>query len=134
MSVIEKISPIWPLRLGLGLMYIYSGYDLFYHAPSWLWAVPVWFSQLLTQIISVESYLRIQGAGEFILGLLFLAWFSGKWGVRAAAISASLEMALILLFTGIDAITFRDIGVLGAALALVILVFKESNGDKPKQN
>lgn len=128
MEFLKKIRPEWPLRLGLGLMFLYSGYDIFYHSSSWLWAVPTWFSRLITPVIAVENYLMIQGAGEFVMGLLFLAWFSGKRGVRVAAVLASVEMAAILLFTGVDLVTFRDLGVLGAALALVILVFREPNG------
>jgi hypothetical protein len=42
-------------------------------------------------------------------------------------------MALILLFVGIDPITFRDIGLLGAAIALFIMSFQppQSNGTRP---
>ena len=78
--------------------------------------------------MSVESYLRLQGVGEFIIGLLFLAWFSGKLGVKIATVLATLEMALIVLVVGIDPITFRDIGLLGAASALLILSFQK-NGE-----
>lgn len=120
-SMIQKIKPEWSLRLGLGLMYVYSGYDLFYNPQHWYGFVPQWFSQAVTTTISIETYLRMQGVGEFIIGLLFLAWFSGVWGVRAASILAVLEMALILVFVGIDPITFRDIGLLGAATALFII-------------
>ena len=121
----NKISPLWPLRLGLGLMYIYSGYDLFYHPTSWVWAVPPWFAQLISPIISVVAFLRFQGIVEFLMALLLLAWFSGKWSVRIVAIFSTLEMAAVLLFTGIDLITFRDIGLLGASSALLILSFRE---------
>lgn len=124
-SLANKIDPMWPLRLGIGLMYIYSGYDLFYHPKSWTWAVPQWFSQLVTPIISIENFLRFQGVVEFIMALLLLAWFSGKWSVRIVALFSTLEMAAILLFTGIDPITFRDIGLLGGALALLVLSFRE---------
>ena len=124
MNFLSKLNPAWPLRLGLGFMYIYSGYDLFSNPQHWYGFVPQWLSQAATQIVSVEAYLRLQGMGEIILGLLFLAWFSGQWGVRIASILAALEMALILIFIGIDPITFRDIGLLGAALALLILSFR----------
>ena len=127
MNFLQRIRPEWALRLGLGLMYIYSGYDLFANPQHWYGFIPQWFSRLLgggTGVIN--AYLRLQGAGEFIIGLLFLAWFSGKWGLRAAAILAALEMALIILFVGIDPITFRDIGLLGAATAVLIISFKEN--------
>lgn len=113
------------MRLGLGLMYLYSGYDLFYHPTAWLWAVPKWYAQIVTPVSSLELYLRFQGVAEFAIGLLFLAWFSGAWGVRAASAFAALEMAAILIFVGVDPITFRDIGLLGAALALLIISSKD---------
>lgn len=127
-TLANKINPLWPLRLGFGLMYIYSGYDLFYHPKSWLWAVPSWFAEIISPIISIEAFIRFQGIIEFGMALLLLAWFSGRWGVRAAGIFSTLEMAAILLFSGIDAITFRDIGLLGGSAALLILSFREGDG------
>lgn len=123
-KALENLNPAWPLRLGLGLMYLYSGFDLFYHPEYWEGFLPAWMERGLLQITSVDAYLRMQGLGEFIIGLLFLVWFSGKWGVRAASILAALEMALILLLVGVDRITFRDIGLLGAALAILIIYFR----------
>lgn len=121
----SKIKPEWTLRLGLGLMYLYSGYDIFYNPRSWVNFVPTWFSQGISPILPIDTYLRFQGVGEFIIGLLFLAWFFGKWGLRVAAIIATIEMASILLFVGVDLITFRDIGLLGAAIAILIISFKK---------
>lgn len=126
MNWLKNFKPLWALRLGLGLMYLYSGYDLFYNPKHWYGFVPQWFSQTITQIGPIETYLRLQGLGEFVIGLLFLAWFFGMRGVRIAAALAVLEMALILLFVGIDPITFRDIGLLGAAIALLIMSFQSS--------
>lgn len=128
-----KINPLWSLRLGLGLMYIYSGYDLFYHPKSWLWAVPPWFGSAISPVISIDNFIRFQGTIEFLVALLLLAWFSGIWGVRAAAIFSTLEMAAILLLTGIDPITFRDIGLLGASSALLILSFREGGNGGNQQ-
>ncbi len=127
MNFLQKINPAWALRLGLGLMYLYSGFDLFYYPSHWYGFVPQWFSRAIMPFLSTEIYLRIQGAGEIVIGLLFLAWFSGVWGVRAAALLAVFEMASILLFVGIDPITFRDIGLLGATLALLVISFQNFN-------
>lgn len=121
MTFLNKLNPAWALRLGLGFMYLYSGSDLFYNPQHWYGFVPKWFSQAVTQVASVEAYLKLQGVAEMIIGVLFLAWFFGANGVRLAAGLAALEMALILLFVGIDPITFRDIGLLGAAIALLVM-------------
>lgn len=125
MNFLQKISAQWPLRLGLGAMYLYSGYDLVANPQHWYGFVPRWFSQAVTQVASVETYLRLQGAGELLLGILFLAWFLPRIAVRMASVVAVAEMALILLFVGIDPITFRDIGLLGAATALFIFSLRK---------
>lgn len=123
MIFLRKSNPEWPLRLGLGAMYLYSGYDLFVNPRHWYGFVPQWFSRAIVPEVfpSIDSYLKLQGAGEFLVGLVFLAWFLRRRWVRAAAFLAVVEMALILVFTGVDPITFRDIGLLGAAFALLVI-------------
>lgn len=131
MAFFQKIPVQWPLRLGLGLTYLYSGFELFNQPLLWRSFLPVWYANFVSGILSVELYLRLQGIVEIVMGLLFLAWFAGKLGVRIAAVYMALEMAFILVFTGIDLITFRDIGLLGAAIALFILTFPQPSQEKP---
>lgn len=102
-------------------MYLYSGYDLFVKPYHWYGFVPQWFSQMVTQVTAIDNYLRIQGIGEALIGVLLLAWFLPSIAVRVASFIMILEMGMIFLFVGIDPITFRDIGLLGAALALLIM-------------
>lgn len=124
-NFLAKLNPLSPLRLGLGLMYLYSGYDLFFNPRHWYGFVPRWLAQWVSAVSSVDTYLRAQGMAEFIIGLALLAWFlKNKWG-RLAAILATVEMALILFFVGIDPITFRDIGLLGGLLALWIMLIEK---------
>lgn len=118
-AVLQKMNPVWPLRLGLGLMYLYSGYDLIAYPHHWYGFLPRWFSLVVSSVLPLDQYLRLQGAGETILGILLLAWFLPPWMYRIAAAVAAAEMATILFFVGIDPITFRDIGLLGAAVALL---------------
>jgi len=126
MKFLQKISAVWILRISLGISYVYSGYDLFVNPKGWIWAVPQWFSQLLTNAgISVDTYLQLQGISELLLAVLFFAWFLGKWGLRIAAAVSAIEIAAILIFVGIDLVTFRDIPILGASLALFIISFRE---------
>lgn len=127
MRFLKKVTPEVLLRLGLGLMYLYSGYDLVANPQHWYGFVPRWFSQVVVdEIGSVGTYLRLQGAGELLLGILFLAWFLPRRVAHVAAFFSVAEMALILLFVGVDPITFRDIGLAGAATALVIMSFQKN--------
>ena len=126
MRIFAKLKPEWMLRLGLGAMYLYSGYDFIANPQHWYGFVPQWFSRAIVPGIfpSIDTYLRIQGAGELLLGIAFLAWFLPRRWLRGAAFLAALEMALIIFFVGVDPITFRDIGLLGAALALLALLHR----------
>lgn len=121
MNLIRKLNPEWFLRLGFGLMFLYSGYSLYYYSASWLWAIPMWLKQIIMTFSSLEFYLKLQGIAEFVMGLLFLAWFSGRRGLQIASGLAFIEMAAITTMVGVDLITFRDIGLLGGAAALFIM-------------
>lgn len=123
MRISGKINPEWALRLGLGLTFLYSGSSLFANPEQWLGFVPGWFARAVEALIQVGFYLRLQGIAEITIGFLLIAWFFGKWGLRIGAFFASVELALIIIFTGLDAITFRDIGLLGAAISLLMTSF-----------
>ncbi len=119
-----KIGPIWILRLSLGAMYLYSGIDILRHPDAWKWAVRG-LPALVTSIIDsigIDTFLMIQGSVEIILAIALILWFIPKRFVRFVAMLTVLEMAAILIFIGIDAITFRDIAILGSALALFALL------------
>lgn len=116
-----SLHPAWPLRIGLGLMYVYSGISLIRNPFDWQGFLPVWFSAAVNRVMPLETYLAIQGVGELALAAVFLGWLVPFWVVRIAAGLAALEISGILLFTGVDLITFRDIGLLGAATALFML-------------
>lgn len=132
MNFLQKINPEWPLRLGLGLTYLYSSYDIFYNTGLWKTYIPPEFFGIITAVMPLDVFLKLQAAGEFILALLFIAWFSGRRGLQIASLIATLEFAAIILFLGVDRIVFRDIGLLGAAVALVILSFRQESERAPK--
>ena len=125
MNLIKKIRPEISLRLGFGLMYLYSGFDLISHPAHWYGFAPPWFERLISTFISMDSYLRLQGAGELLIAFLLLAWFLPRWGMRIASGLAFIEIIGILLFAGIDPITFRDLGLLGGMISLGILSLGE---------
>ena len=126
MKFIRKLSLEWSLRIGLGAMYLYSGFDLTFNPEHWLGFAPQWFSEFLIQFMPIENYLKVQGTLEMFIGFVFLAWFiRNVYILRAAAILSFLEMFLILVFVGIDPITFRDIGLLGGVTGILIIYFRK---------
>jgi len=54
-----------------------------------------------------------------------LVWFTPRWLVRAVAVLGIAEMIGILVFVGIDMVTFRDMGLLGAMASLYLLSLKK---------
>ncbi|HEY4479433.1 MAG TPA: hypothetical protein VI981_03715, partial [Candidatus Paceibacterota bacterium] len=77
--------------------------------------------------VGEEQYLRAQGAVELIFVVVLLAWFIPRKYVFAVASLIFVEMLSILILVGIKGDTFRDIGLVGAALALMVLLKKKSS-------
>lgn len=114
------MSPTWFLRLGLGITYLYSGYDLVIHPSAWHWAIrglPLFIQQIIDSM-GVNFYLRLQGSLELLFAAVLLLWFLPYSLARIVSLLIVAEMAGILLFVGVDPITFRDFAILGAAAAL----------------
>ena len=119
-------------------MYLYSGIDLLLHPTAWVWAIPYWMRQIITAVVPLNTYLQLQGSVEIIFALILLAWFLPAGLVRSVAFLSALEFLAILglAFFPFSAanflITFRDIGLLGASLALfMILSGKQHAGIQP---
>lgn len=121
---LQKISPEWILRLGLGSMYLYSGFGLILNPLAWIWAIPWWYKQLVLTVMPLESYLRFQGSLEVFMAFIFLSFFFPKSVVMIISALSSLELLFILFFAPQFSITFRDIGVLAASLALLLMIIK----------
>jgi hypothetical protein len=90
--------------------------------------VPGWLNRVANAVASVDAYLRLQGVGELMIAIGLLGWFFPRWCVRLAATLLAVEMTLILLFVGVDAVLFRNIGLLGAALALLLSSYQDLGG------
>ena len=130
MHFTEKLNPWWLLRLGMAAMYLYSGIDLMRHPSNWYGYMPQGLADFIGRIMPMDVYVRMQGAGELLIAFLLLAWFLGKWGARIGSLLASLELLLITFIVGVDLITFRDLGLLGGALALVAASWQEKQQEK----
>lgn len=122
MSLLNRTKPEFALRLSLAVMYCYSGWSLFKTPTSWTQFVPLWLKSFLTDFnFPVAAFVQIQGVVELVFAAILILWFLPGRLVKWVAIISTIEMALILWFNGIDLITFRDIGVLGASFALFLL-------------
>jgi hypothetical protein len=115
----------WPLRLGCGFVNLYSGFFLLTEPKRYYKYGPGWLSYIANAIASLDAYLRLQGIGEMVIAICLLGWFFPRWCLRMAAMLPTAEMMLILVFAGVDAVTFRNIGLVGAAVALLMRSYQE---------
>lgn len=131
MNFLKKISPEWALRIGFAATYFYSGFSILSDPGGWAWAVPGWFSNLVLPFFTIETYLQIQALGEIAFAIFFLLWFVSPKFLGYVAALAALEMAGILFLgnTGINLVTFRDLGLLGGLISL-FLIFQTQSGKK----
>jgi len=120
-----SIRTEWPLRLGCGLVNLYSGFVLLTDPIRYYKYVPAWLSYIANAVVSLDAYLRLQGIGEMLIATCLLGWFFPRWCVRMASMLFAAQMTLILVFAGVDGVTFRNIGLVGAALALLISTYQE---------
>jgi hypothetical protein len=128
MGVMLRIRTEWPLRIGCGCVNLYAGFFLLTDPARFYKYVPGWLRQGAEAVASVDVYLRLQGLGELTIALGLLGWFFPRWCVRLASALLTGEMMLILLCVGVDAVTFRNIGLLGAALALWLSSSQDMEG------
>ena len=121
-----KTGTEWPIRVGCGCVNLYSGFFLLTDPHRYYKYVPGWLNSFTNFIASLDTYLRFQGIAEMMIAICLLGWFVPRWCVRIAAILLTAEMTLILLFVGVDAVTFRNMGLVGAALALLNSSYEEA--------
>ncbi len=104
------------LQIGLSLTFLYAGVDMVRDPSGWLG----WFPHWLTQVSPLKDIplLYTIGVGHIILAVFLLI---PKYR-RGASILAALFLFLVLATSsfGSWSVIFRDIGVLGAALALAV--------------
>lgn len=115
------MKPQTPLQIGLSLTYLYSGFGLIKEPADWLHFVPDWLFGIVPDVALLSRVLQIQGVGELLLGALLIVSTSKPKLLYVLSILGALHVAVILLVGGVDLITFRDIGLLGAWITLALL-------------
>lgn len=106
--------PLLILRLFLGVTFIWIGVYIWQAPEAWGGYIQPWAANL--------SPIPMR---ELMLGTALLDIGLGIWlligkTIWIPALIASLHLAIVLLTSGINAITVRDIGLLGATLFLFL--------------
>lgn len=99
------------LRIGLGIVFLWIGLDIFKHTDAWIGYVPAELPFGFDRLLAI----KINGAFDVIVGVcLILGW----WPKVVAALAA-LHLIGILVDQGANQVIIRDVGLLGASLALL---------------
>ncbi len=107
-----KIKGITFLRLGLGVTFLWIGVKIFQDPRAWASFLQDWVVKLLP--VSPVTLMKFTSYLDVGLGLLLIL---GQF-VKLTAAVCVVQLIAILVSSGITDITVRDIGLLGASLAL----------------
>lgn len=100
------------LRAGLATVFIYASISSLKNPQDWVGYLP----QAAKDLVSADVLLKIFSVYELALA----AWLlSGKYAKYAGALSALTLSGIVLSNFSLFAITFRDIALIFASLALV---------------
>ena len=105
------------LRLSLAIVFLWFGIDKFFHPTYWITA---WMPQVLlsfgaTLHISANALVYSVGIIELLVGISL----ASNMFVNFFALIAAVFLVVVSLFFGFNEILVRDIGLIGALLALV---------------
>ena len=112
------------LRLSMAVTFIWISIMIFQEPLFWGGFIQPWAANLLPG--PLEQVMISTAVMELIIGVAMLfniyTWI--------AALIASLHLLVILITVGIDSITVRDIGLLGASVALFLSTVPKHITDK----
>ncbi|MEX1014281.1 MAG: hypothetical protein WDZ80_03925 [Candidatus Paceibacterota bacterium] len=115
----KYLKPIIILRVGLGAVFVYAGISSLAIPTLWSGFIPSWLLEFFDESILIIVHGIIQTA----IGALLLL---GYW-LKEISLAAFFDILLIIIFFGIDPVTFRDFGLLMMALALFFMVNPKSS-------
>ncbi|MBI2507041.1 MAG: DoxX family membrane protein [Candidatus Niyogibacteria bacterium] len=100
------------LRIGLGITFVWIGVLILQNPAAWSGFIKPW----VVNFLFTTPEKTMIGAGIFDLAVGFFLLIN--FWTFTASLLAALHLAIVLLVSGINAITVRDIGLLAGALAL----------------
>ncbi len=96
---------------GLGIVFLWIGLDILRHPDMWIGFIP----QNIPFGLTAYTALKLNGILDVALGAMLIMRFWPK----ITALLAVAHLIGILVTQGIDAVIIRDVGLLGASLALL---------------
>ncbi len=118
MNYMRFFTPALCLRAGLSFVLLYAGIAALAHPEEWIGFIPT----VLSDHVSADLLLKAHALTNLVAAALLLC---GAW-MRYVALIVALELASVVIMNPHSLIiTFRDIGLVFAALALVATTFPQ---------
>ncbi|TSC58294.1 MAG: hypothetical protein Greene041619_725 [Candidatus Peregrinibacteria bacterium Greene0416_19] len=108
----------WILALSLAFVFVSFGIWKFVDPIIWIGFLPGWMEGLMG--LTRDAWLRVIGVSEILMGLLLLP--PVRWMKRAGAGLIILHLLAILTQVGWNDVAVRDLGLIGAAVALLVML------------
>lgn len=102
------------LRIGLAITFLWIGFLILKEPEAWGGYIQPWANNFLL------LPLKMTMIGAAILNILVGFFLLINYFTWIAALIGSLHLIIILIVSGVNAITVRDIGLLGATISLFI--------------
>lgn len=113
-------SALTILRIALGITFMWIGILIIQNPEAWGGYIQPWAAKLLP--LPIKEMMVGTGVLDIVIGFLIvtniLTWLAGLVG--------AIHLVIVLITSGIDAITVRDIGLLGAAVAVSLSVWPKN--------
>lgn len=105
------------LRLSLAAVFLWFGIDKFFHPGHW---ISSWIPQYVINVvgflhISANAFVYSMGVVELLIGISLAA----NMFIDFFALVAAIMLVIVSLTHGLSDVLIRDIGLIGALLALV---------------
>ena len=109
-----KLDSVFFVRIGLAFIFIFASISAFLNPQAWIGYIPGFIGNFITR----AYFLFVHDIINMALGLWLL---SGKKTFYAAIVSCLVLTGIILTNLGSFLITFRDVGLFFAAVALAVM-------------
>ncbi len=118
--IMDKKKIEYALRLGLAFAFIYPAISAFIEPNNWIGFIPIFIRNL----VSAEIFLMVYSIAELIIGVGILL---SKNPFYYAVSGAFVLGAIVILNIGSFDLVFRDVSIIGMAVALVMLNINVKN-------
>jgi len=110
-SEYKRYAPI-PVRLGIGIVFLWIGIDIWLNTDYWM----TWLPGYVSQFIEPQIMMLMTGVFDFVFGLLLLLGLF----TRISAFLMALHLIGVIMTIGYNDIAVRDFGLLLATIGIFL--------------